>query len=60
MKCEICGNPVERKFKVYIPVKDKEDAIISCCGRCKLLCDINDNLTALVKKQNNACTPSLN
>ena len=47
MHCELCGNQVERRFEVFIPVKDKEDERVVCCGQCKMLTDINDNLKAL-------------
>ena len=45
MKCELCGCDVERKFEVFIPVKDQPDEIIPCCGRCKILSEINDKVT---------------
>ena len=44
MKCELCGHDVSRKFEVYIPVKDKPDEVVPCCGSCKMLSEINDKL----------------
>ena len=59
MKCAMCGNEVltERKFELFIPVKDKEDEVLLCCGRCKILCEINDSLKVLVEKEDTVSTP---